>query len=113
MGAHIIAQVSTLLSFPSIMAGIGIFGAIFAAIVAYRKAKPEATAIIVDAAKDIVILQKGELARLQESLSTAHRQILLLEKENKILMAQVEKDAKRIRELELRLDAIDKSTHHG
>jgi predicted RNase H-like nuclease (RuvC/YqgF family) len=110
MGPEILAQAITWAVLPSVVAGIGIVGAAFAAIVAYRKARPEATAIIVDAAKDIVVLQKGELQRLQQSLEAAHRRIRELERENSTLRGKVEVDEERIIELERRLDALDKGS---
>lgn len=111
---NLLAQSISWNTLPAIIAGIGIVATGLAAIVAYRKARPEATAIIVDAAKDIVILQKGELNRLQESLETAHKslesanlRIEDLEKENDTLRRKITVDEKRIAELERRLDEID------
>lgn len=98
--ATVIGTVATALS---IISGIG------AAIYAYRKAKPEATHVLVDAASDVVVIQKGYIKQQEEliegvrrSLAVALRRIQELEshaEELQDLRAKIKEQASAIEEL--------------
>lgn len=58
-----------------LVGGGGLLAAIGAAVVSFRKAGPEASQIIVDASKDVVIIQKGMIDELREGLRIAQLRI--------------------------------------
>lgn len=96
---------------PTIGTGLSILTAIYFAVYAFRKAKPEATAILVDAAKDIVVLQRGELQRLQSSLADAHKKLGALQASfddllanHKAVCIKLQEEEKKSSELERKLN---------
>lgn len=62
-----------------IVAVVGLIGGAGGAIVAFRKAGSESSAILVDAAKDVVIIQRDALNELKLDMATMSARITELE----------------------------------
>jgi hypothetical protein len=56
-----------------ILAVIGIVGALGGAVVAFRRAKPDSAAVLVDASTDVVLIQRGVIDDLQKGLVDARK----------------------------------------
>lgn len=79
-------------------------------IAAYRKSKPEAGKIIIEGAKDVVILQQGVITRLNEELNTVRKQYEQVLKENEHLKGRLEELEEKMRSLTERTNVIEQ---HG
>lgn len=107
-----------------IVGGGGIVAAIAAAVVAFRKSGPESSQILVDAAKDVVVIQKAAIDRLEATMrqlgdrvegldarlraTVTERDRLALENER--LRGQVAGLERRVKELELHQSDNGKET---
>lgn len=63
-----------------VLAALGIIGAIGGAAVAFRKARPDSAAVLVDASKDVVLIQKGVIDELTVGLKEAKEKARELER---------------------------------
>jgi predicted nuclease with TOPRIM domain len=59
----------------------GLLAAIGGAVIAFRKAGPESGKLLVDAAKDVVLIQKGAMDDLRQGLADAQKEIARLREE--------------------------------
>ena len=59
----------------TILGGGGFVIALIGGVVAWRKSGPERTSILVDAATDVVLIQKGELERLHTVLAQIRQEL--------------------------------------
>lgn len=62
-----------------LVAGGGLLVAVTGGIVAFRKSGPESSQIMVNAAKDVVLIQKDAIDSLTKGLAEAHRKITELQ----------------------------------
>lgn len=74
----------------------GLITAVIGGIAVFRKTKPDVSAVLVDAAQDVVVIQRGVIEELRVGLAEAHRQI----KELQGLEAEVAGMRIRLRDLE-------------
>jgi predicted RNase H-like nuclease (RuvC/YqgF family) len=102
-------------------------GGIGGAIVAFIKAKPEASKILIEAAGEVVVIQKGTIEHLQEEISDLRirldqadglrdrvseleRHLARAERENKRLSEENAAQKVRIVELEARVNQLESGT---
>lgn len=80
----------------------GLVVAAITAIVAWRKSGPTNTSILVDAAQDVVLIQRGELDRL-------HKQLMAIRRELADANARAWKAEQRAAELEQRVRHLEET----
>lgn len=86
-----------------VLAAVGLIGTGVGAIAVFRKAGPESSQILVNAAQDVVLIQKGVIDELKSGLADAHRRIQELQNLEvevgrlRIEIAQVHEENTRLR----------------
>lgn len=70
---------------PIIMGAIGLIGGLAAAVVGFMKVKPENTQVLVSAAEDVVLIQKGMVDQLRQEVLHLHEDNAILHQDAKMM----------------------------
>jgi chromosome segregation ATPase len=98
------------------LGGSGVIGALYT----IMKVRPESAGILIDAAQDVVIIQKGVIDDLRMGLKDAHDRITALEnaneekdKEATRLRAENKRLTERVRHLEREIELLSKNANNS
>lgn len=98
------------------LGGGGVIGALYT----IMKVRPESAGILIDAAQDVVIIQKGVIDDLRMGLKDAHDRITALEnaneekdKEATRLRAENKRLTERVRHLEREIELLSKNANNS
>jgi peptidoglycan hydrolase CwlO-like protein len=88
--AHFLAQINFGI-IPSIATIIGLLMTGWGVIYAWRKAKPEASHILIEAASDVVVIQKDYIEKQEETIKNLHISLEDAHNEVKLCASRIDK----------------------